>query len=454
MKKRNMEFHGGLFGALLPFLVMVVIMIILTITKNNGIKCFWVAGVAALCMSFLMAKDKKQVNDVTIQSLLDPMFSTMVVIFLLAGILSYMLRDSGLINGLLWLCTSLNINAKLLPAATFLIAVVISTACGTQGGTVSTVTPIMFPLAVEMGCSPSLMLGAIISGSMFGDNLAPISDTTIASSGAFHANVKDVVRSRIKYSVIAGVIALILFAALGLHMELSGTQTYHADPAAAKTLVMLLIPVVMIIMMLRGAELVPVLLVCNLMAFVLNIAFGFISIGVMITADSPVVKGMDGMVGVIFFTVLIFIQNGFLKEAGLFDALIEKLGTICKSARSAELMSMLVVALTVIMTASGTVSIVVAGPVVYQLFRKFNIDRHRGANFLDGTACGVGAILPWNNSVLIMFGLAVATGLLPDGYSPVNFVGYSFHSIGLLVVYFVCAVTGLFRRLDEKNYEI
>ena len=33
MKKRNMEFHGGLFGALLPFLVMVVIMIILTVTK-------------------------------------------------------------------------------------------------------------------------------------------------------------------------------------------------------------------------------------------------------------------------------------------------------------------------------------------------------------------------------------------------------------------------------------
>lgn len=120
MKKRNMEFHGGLLGALLPFLVMVAIMIILTVTKNNGIKCFWVAGVAALCMSFLLAKDKKQVNDVTIQSLLDPMFSTMVVIFLLAGILSFMLRGSGLINGLLWLCTSLNINAKLLPAATFL----------------------------------------------------------------------------------------------------------------------------------------------------------------------------------------------------------------------------------------------------------------------------------------------------------------------------------------------
>ena len=180
-ENKRMEFYGGLFGAILPFIVMVAIMVILTVTKNNGLKCFWVAGLAALCVSFLTAKDKKRMHSVAIESLRDPMFSTMVIIFLLAGVLSYLLRDSGLINGLLWLCTSLHINPGLLPAATFLIGVVISTACGTQGGTISTVTPILFPLAVQMGCSPAVMLGAIIGGAMFGDNLAPISDTTIAS---------------------------------------------------------------------------------------------------------------------------------------------------------------------------------------------------------------------------------------------------------------------------------
>lgn len=451
-EKKRMEFYGGLFGAILPFLVMVVIMVILTVTKNNGLKCFWVAGVAALCVSFLMTKDKKRVNSVAIGALMDSMFSTMVIIFLLAGVLSYLLRDSGLINGLLWLCTSLNINAKFLPVVSFLIAAVISTACGTQGGTISTVTPIMFPLAVELGCSPALMLGAIIGGAMFGDNLAPISDTTIASSGAFHANVKNVVQSRLKYSFIAGAAAAILFIVMGMSTTAAGVQGFHSDPAAAKTLVMLVIPVIMIVMMLRGAELVPVLLICNLVAFALNIVMGFIPIGVMITPDSPIVKGMEGMVGVIIFTVWIFIQNSFLKEAGLFDVLIEKLHTICRSERQVEVISMILVILTVMMTASGTVSIVVAGPVVYQLFKKFNIDRHRGANYLDGTACGIGAILPWNNSVLIMLGLAVGTGLLPGDYSPINFIPYCFYSYALLAVYFVCAMTGLFRKKDERNY--
>lgn len=448
-----MEFHGGLFGAVLPFLVMVVLMVILTITHNNGLKCFWMAGVAALCVSYIMAKDKKRFNDVAINSLGDPMFATMVIIFLLAGVLSYMLRDSGLINGLLWLCTSLHVNAGLLPVATFLISVVISTACGTQGGTIGTVTPIMFPLAVQLGCDPALMLGSIIGGAMFGDNLAPISDTTIASSGNFHADVKDVVRSRIKYSLIAGAFAVVMFIIFGLSTTTGGVENYAADPAAAKTLIMLVIPVVMIIMMLRGAQLVPVLLVCNMLAFVLNVVMGFIPLSVMITADSPVVHGIEGMVGVVIFTVWIFIQNAFLKEAGLFEVLIEKLGNVTKKPAHAELLAMLVVALTVMMTASGTVSIIVAGPVVYEMFKKFNIDRHRGANYLDGTACGIGAILPWNNSLLIMLGLAVSTGLIPETYSPLNFFPYSFYSFGLLAVYIICAVTGIFRKQDARNYE-
>lgn len=453
MEKKRMEFYGGILGAILPFLVMVAIMITLTITKNNGLKCFWVAGLAALCISFLMAKDKKEVHTIAIDSLRDPMFSTMVIIFLLAGVLSYMLRDSGLINGLIWMCTSLNINAGLLPAATFLISVVISTACGTQGGTISTVTPIMFPLAVQMGCHPAVMLGAIIGGAMFGDNLAPISDTTIASSGAFHANVKQVVQSRIKYSLIAGTVALVLFVIFGLSTASAHAAAYTADSSSAMTLIMLIVPIIMIIMMLKGAELVPVLLVCNIMAFAFNVIFGFVPLATMITTDSPIVRGMDGMTGVIFFTVWIMIQNGYLKAAGVFEILIEKLGNICKSARSAELISMIVITVTIMMTASGTVTIVVSGPVVYELFKKFNIDRHRGANYLDGTACGAGAILPWNNSVLIMLGLAVATELIPADYSPLNFLPFSFYSFALLGVYLICALTGLFRKDDEKNYQ-
>lgn len=452
-KDKRMEFYGGTFGALMPFIAMVIVMVILTLTKNNGMKCFWVAGITAIMVAFLFAKDKKRFHNVTIDSMKDPIVGTTTIIFLLAGILSYLLRDSGLINGLLWLCQTLNVNAKFLPLATFLICVVISTACGTQGGTISAATPILFPLAVNMGCNPALMLGALISGAMFGDNLAPISDTTIASSGALHSNVRDVVKSRVKYSCIAAGVAAILFIIFGINTVQTVANAPTADASAAKTLIMLVIPAIMIFMMLRGAELVPVLLTCDLAAFLIDVILGFVPLSTMITTDSPIVRGMDGMIGVIIFCLLMFILTGYVREAGLFDILLEKIGNISKTPRQVELVSMIIVAITAVIVAGGTSAIVVAGPIVYQLFKKVNVDRRRGANYLDGTACGVASLLPWNPSLLIMFGLATATGLLPETFGPLNFIPYNFHGIMLIVVYLVCAFTGLFRTQDPTNYE-
>ena len=444
-KQEKLEFHGGIIGAIIPFISMIIFMMMLVITKHNSMKSFWVPGLLALCLSFFLAKDKKKLNHLTIQALVEPMFATFIVIFFLAGILSQLLRVSGLINGLIWLCSAANVNAKFIPLVIFLVCVIISTACGTTGGTVTAVTPIMFPLAISLGCNPALVLGAIISGSFFGDNLAPISDTTIASSGSMRADVRDVVRSRVKYSVIAGSIAAVLYIVFGLITTVPTANQASVDQAHALTLIMLIVPVVMVIMMLRGAELIPVLLVCNLLALALNLICGFVGVGSLIETDGPIVAGIESMTGVVIFIVWVFIQVGFIKAAGVFDVLIKKLDRICKTPAQAELASMVVTMVALLATASNTVAIVIAGPIVYTLYEKFEIDRKRGANYLDGTACGLAGILPWNNSLMMMFALAVSSGFLPEGFSVLQLIPYSFHCILLLIVYFICAVTGLFR---------
>ena len=62
---------------------------------------------------------------------------------------------------------------------------------------------------------PAFLAGAIVSGAIFGDNLAPISDTTIISAGTQeytkkkgHAEVGGAVASRFKYSFVAGILLL------------------------------------------------------------------------------------------------------------------------------------------------------------------------------------------------------------------------------------------------------
>ena len=118
------------------------------------------------------------------------------------SILSQELRQSGLIQGLTWLVMKLGLSAGFLPLVAFLVCLLISTACGTSNGAIVAVLPVLLPVAASVGANPSVVVGAIVSGAIFGDNLAPISDTTIASALTQDAEVRDVVRTRLPYSLI------------------------------------------------------------------------------------------------------------------------------------------------------------------------------------------------------------------------------------------------------------
>src|SRR5699024_4969865 len=69
----------------------------------------------------------------------------------------------------------------LLPFLIFIIGMFVSYATGTSWGTMSILTPIAIPLAYTIG-GPDLIpiaIGAIFAGSIFGDHVSPISDTTV-----------------------------------------------------------------------------------------------------------------------------------------------------------------------------------------------------------------------------------------------------------------------------------
>ena len=82
----------------------------------------------------------------------------------------------------------------------------------------------LYPAGILLGSHPAILAGAILSGAIFGDNLAPISDVTIASTTnqrfrtkEGYADIAGTVGYRLKYALIAGGIALVLFAVLDVY---------------------------------------------------------------------------------------------------------------------------------------------------------------------------------------------------------------------------------------------
>jgi Na+/H+ antiporter NhaC len=81
--------------------------------------------------------------------------------------------------------------------------------------------PLAIPLAAAYtGNEPSTLvfatLGAVLTGSTFGDHCSPISDTTIMSSMASSADHIDHVKTQLPYAITAASIAIIGYLLVGI----------------------------------------------------------------------------------------------------------------------------------------------------------------------------------------------------------------------------------------------
>ena len=118
------------------------IMILIAAMRKVSLVLFCMAGFAGLCVAFLLAKDKKAFEEAAIEGIQNKTLCTIIFAFLLAGVLSQELRQSGLIDGLIWAMTSIGLSAGFLPLISFLACCLISVSCGTSNGAIVAVMPI------------------------------------------------------------------------------------------------------------------------------------------------------------------------------------------------------------------------------------------------------------------------------------------------------------------------
>ncbi|MDZ7644629.1 MAG: Na+/H+ antiporter NhaC family protein [Woeseiaceae bacterium] len=103
----------------------------------------------------------------------------------------------------------------LLPAIVFLLAAVISFATGSSWGTIIIMMPLAVPAAVAIASPLPVVIGAVLSGGLFGDHASPVSETTILSSSGAGTTPLAHFRTQMPYAVLNGAIAFCAFVAAG-----------------------------------------------------------------------------------------------------------------------------------------------------------------------------------------------------------------------------------------------
>ena len=106
-----------------------------------------------------------------------------------------------------------------LPALVFGLGCFVSFTLGSSWTTYAILVPLALPLADGLGLPRELMLGAVLSGGLFGDHASPLSDTSIISSLAAACDHADHVNTQIPYALLLVVLSAGAFAGLG-HLAL------------------------------------------------------------------------------------------------------------------------------------------------------------------------------------------------------------------------------------------
>lgn len=368
---------------------------------------------------------------------------TMLLIFALSGAFSSVATAMGGRDAVVNLGLSL-VPVPFLVAGCFLIAMLMSTACGTSMGTIAAITPIAVGVGQKAGLDLIILLGAVVGGAMFGDNLSMISDTTIAAARGQGVEMKDKFRLNFLIALPAAVITLVLLCIFGRPESVAtmGDLTY--------TLVKVIPYLLVLVMALIGMDVM----------LVMTVGIGVAGlVGIMTSAFTlndfaqGIWTGITDMDQSFYLAVLIGGLAEIVKEQGGIAWLVSKMQKVMKSNKSAQLSIGGLVGLADAAITNNTVAIIVANPIAKDVSREYNIDPRRTASLLDLFSCVVQGIIPHGGQTLLACTLAAAYGVTA---TPISVIPYLWYPMLLgvfgVISIFVPYADGVCRK-DPWNWE-
>jgi len=471
-KEKKLEFYGGEWMSFIPFVVFLVLIVLTTFVAGSiSDGALWIPAFMALIVAFFFAKDKKIFSDVIIKGMASKEAIIPIVCWIFAGVFSRILRESGLAGGIAGIAANLGIDGTFFVIVSFIASAIFATASGTGFGTIAAGMGVLYPAGVALGAHPALLAGAIISGGAFGDNLAPVSDTTICSATSQGVDVPGVVKSRLKYALAAATITIISILIFG--MTSSGSGAPIAPIEYNSLALLMLIPVALTIYIaIKSGDIIIATTVGSVLAGATAVLLGIMDFmqidpgqdvtkkalfrvtgeGLDRTVDGVVYSGINSMLQVVILALLLFGSIAIMR-AGQGDVkLLNSLGKVAKTARSAEFtIAGMIISLSALMGLNAPAILAVGSSFAKPLSRKFGISPYRTANLLDATSCTLVYSLPWTPAIIYAIGFA------KDGSHPLTALEvtpFVFYAYGMLAVMMISIFFGIGRDDNMKGRTI
>ena len=293
-----------------------------------------------------------------------------------------------------------------------------------------------------------MVIGAVVGGAMFGDNLSMISDTTIAATRSQRCEMRDKFRVNFLVALPAALVTLLLLLFIGRPEVVMPLEALPFD------IIKVLPYVLVLVLALCGLNVFFALTIGIFSAGIIGICAGDMTIA---GFAQSVWKGFTSMNEVFFLTLLCGGMSELIAKNGGIAWIIQKLRLVMKGNKSAQVGIAAMVSLCDCATANNTVAIIVAGDMARDVSNEYKVDPRRTASLLDIFSCVFQGIIPYGAQLLSAAALTNATVTSAELYtSPAGIVGGMWYcwflaAFGLLSI-FVPYADGVCRR-DPWSWE-
>lgn len=448
--KKSIKHEGKVSGlALIPFLIFVAVYLGSgLILQAQGVEMAFyqfpapLAAVIGIIAAFIIIRgDFEKKFDTFVKGCGDSNILIMCVIYLLAGGFAAVCQVMGSID------STVNLGLTYIPpqymaAGIFVITAFIATATGTSVGSAVAVGPIAIAVAEKTGMPLPLILGCVMGGSMLGDNLSIISDTTIASTRTQGCEMKDKFKLNFWLTLIPAIITVGLLIAFGGSGAVVGAGEHSYN------FVKILPYIVVLVTAVLGVNVFVVLLGGTVMAGLIGIGYGDFTV---ISLFQAVYKGFLSMMDVFLLSLLIGGLAKMVSDAGGIAFLLKAVHRFINGKRSAELGISALVSVTDVAIANNTVAIIINGEVAKRICYTFKVDPRRSAALLSTFSSIFQGLIPYGAQMLII------TSFTGGKVSPLEILPYTWFlyllAISAIVSVFVPFSDGFIRK-DPWNYEM
>ncbi|WP_396596597.1 Na+/H+ antiporter NhaC family protein [Dokdonia sp. R86516] len=384
------------FTALIPLFVFVITFLGVGIYQDD----FYalpapMAVIAGIIVAFIMFRQTINAKiDILLKGCGDDKILTMCLIYLLAGAFAAITNATGSVDAIVNLGLDY-IAIQYIYVGIFVIAGFLSVSTGTSVGAIVALAPIVVGFADKSSADLAILCGALLGGSMFGDNLSVISDTTIAATQSLGTKMSDKFKQNIKIAVPAALItiAILIFKGLDLTTDVTETVVYEYD-------VIKIAPYVLVIILsIVGLNVFVTLLVGVLAAALLGIVYGDFTI---IESTKIAYTGFTNMTEIFLLSLLTGGLAALVASNGGIEFILVNIKKLIKSKKTAQLGIAALVSTINMAIANNTVSIIVAGPIAKTINDEYELDNKKTASILDIFACIFQGLLPYGAQVLMI----------------------------------------------------